>query len=184
MKCPKCNQEIGEDSIFCPQCGEKLHINSSDANTSNCIYEVSSDSSAKLKQQKNKKPYIIIGSVLAIIVVIILLVISINNADSDSNYNSTNNDYAYNNDEKDNNNADIEQKAATALYKELKSKYSSGRIDLNATRYSIGTTKETGSGWEVRGTYVLYDTYGQYYKEGTFEVIISIIGGSPLCYLH
>ena len=29
MKCPKCKEEIADNSIYCPNCGDKLNLNNS-----------------------------------------------------------------------------------------------------------------------------------------------------------
>ncbi len=72
--------------------------------------------------------------------------------------------------------SEIEDYAAYFLYKQLQSgtdrygRYYRNVYNIDATRYGIGSVKETKYGWEVNGTLSLYDDYGRFQKSGTFRV--------------
>lgn len=72
--------------------------------------------------------------------------------------------------------SEIENYAAYFLYKQLQSgtdrygRYYRNVYNIDATRYGIGSVKETKYGWEVNGTLSLYDDFGRFQKSGTFRV--------------
>lgn len=72
--------------------------------------------------------------------------------------------------------SEIENYAAFFLYKQLQSgtdrygRYYRNVYNIDATRYGIGSVKETKYGWEVNGTLSLYDDFGRFQKSGTFRV--------------
>lgn len=90
-------------------------------------------------------------------------------------------------------NADIERAAANALYNALMNGKDdwgyaySKKYNIDQTRYSVGSITETSTGWTVKGTFSVYDDYGQYKNSGTFTATIresSYSGLSGTCQIR
>ena len=54
MKCPKCNQEIEDDSVFCEYCGEKIKKQSKVELQEDCERVEQENNQQVLKTSKNK----------------------------------------------------------------------------------------------------------------------------------
>ena len=83
--------------------------------------------------------------------------------------------------------SELESLACSALYHELNSAKNKQGVPLknlyniSSTKYSIGSIKKTGSDrWTVKGTFFLFNDYGELRKSGTFTAYISS-GGNTTC---
>ena len=68
--------------------------------------------------------------------------------------------------------------ATSALYRQLKAHFLYiDEYDISQTRYSIASvTGSAKSGYEVSGTYSIYDKYGNFQKQENFSVNVSSDG--------
>ena len=89
---------------------------------------------------------------------------------SDDDYNKT-----YETDTSAITKSEAEGLATTALYRQLKATYLYvDDYDMSQTKYSIASiTGSSKSGYEVSGTYSLYDKYGNFQKRKNFSVYVS-----------
>lgn len=74
--------------------------------------------------------------------------------------------------------SEAEGLATTALYRQLKATYLYiDDYDMSQTKYSIASISgSSSSGYEVNGTYSLYDKYGNFQKRNNFSVNVSSDG--------
>ncbi len=155
----------------------------------NDVSPVPSTTPAKASGLTNKKALILAGIIAIIIallvgIIVIAVIIGVvssssgNSSSSSSSYDDSyydSYDSSYNS---DNTSEDtIETLAVTALYNELSDHFDyTDYYDIGSTRYSVATITDSGNYWVVRGTFTMYDYYGQmsstYYNE-TFVVTIN-----------
>ncbi len=127
------------------------------------------------KVKSNKK--ILYGAAALLLVIIIAIASSSNSGSSSySSSSSSSTSSAFTE-------SDIEDMAVLALYRELMSaKDNIGRplaqvYDIDSTRYSIGSINGNSSdGWVVKGTFSLYNDYGEYREKGRFTANITQYG--------
>ena len=64
--------------------------------------------------------------------------------------------------------------ALQELYSELLTKFSGNpSVNIDSTKYSIGSIENSGMYWNVKGQIYLYDSYGQPFSDyypGTFDI--------------
>lgn len=73
--------------------------------------------------------------------------------------------------------SEVESLATRALYNQL-SKNQASKYDIDQTTFSIASVKKDDANtWVVKGTFSLYNDYGQYKKSGTFTAYVHTNGG-------
>ena len=196
MKCKNCGFDIG-DFPFCPACGTKAQLESqvlpegeilpNEQIQSDIDNEMSAGNSEGIppKVQKGKKPIILIIAGACLMLALIIALASSGNSKqskSSSTYSSSSSgSSSYT--KVGFTDSELETLACSALYDTLMtSKTKQGvalskRYNIDSTRYSIGSIKgDSSSGWTVKGTFSLYNDYGEYKKSGTFSAKISSYG--------
>ena len=198
MKCPKCGFDIG-DYPFCPKCGTKVqqeiqeeqHLLDVMPNKQPDSEAVNDTTAVKTDQvrpdgQSKKVPvfWIIAGACLILLLIVVL-------ATNSGNKKTSTSSSAYSSSSSSSStytkvgftDSELETLACGALYDTLMSSKSKHGIafsksyNIDSTRYSIGSIKgDSYSGWTVKGTFSLYNDYGEYKKSGTFTARISSSG--------
>ena len=196
MKCKNCGFDIG-DFPFCPKCGSKAqeepgevlpvevlpHEQTSSEEVNDSTTEKNEDTPTVEKKNKKIIPWIIAGVCFLLFLFIVIAGNSGRSkpsASSSTNYSSSSSSsYA----KVGFTDSELEALACSALYDKLISSKSKQGVPLTnwynigATTYSIGSIKGNSTdGWTVKGTFNLYNDYGEYRKSGTFSVKISSFG--------
>lgn len=143
MKCPKCNTENSEESLFCNKCGEKLlHNNSEMLNQDN-------KSEGRSNLLKNKKIIIPSTIILALVIALVLVFSYLNNPMLQFEKNIKNNNYAdamslYNEEIKGK--SDDENETLLFLkdeITEIQNSFKNKKIDYDKAKLRLETIKNT-----------------------------------------
>lgn len=192
MICNNCSAELAEGALFCHKCGNKVieptpSTDKADADSlvvptqieSVTVAESTNNNVSELPQKgirkvinklkkTSKKKLIILICCSVLIIGTVILIVCLNLGSSSSSYSSS---YGSSYSTEDY----LESLVTSALYNELSQRFSyTDAFNLGATRYSIGSVTESDTQWIIRGTFSLYNYYGEitsYYNE-TFTVKI------------
>lgn len=187
MYCKHCGAAISEKSKYCQSCGKEIEEKEKSQILKSKI-SFALDYCKKLLLQfksllftlwqriKNDKKVAVISISVGVILIasIVTVIILCNQTESTTpdlssttTWNNSYDDYDTDDDEeKDYTEEELKAMAARALYSELSSKSQYSRLDLASTKFSVGTISKDGLHWVIKGTFTLYDNYGQIYEAG------------------
>lgn len=176
MNCARCGKELAIDDAFCPKCGKKVRAESENSAVKEFFRKFISA----------WRIWTFPLGVIAFAVIIAVILTAVFPSDSSDSYSGYSYGYNYGSSYSSGySDETLELLATSALYEKLKDEYGyKAYLDIDSTRYSIGTIEKSGSSWIVRGTYTLYNKYGEISEYGEKFRVEIYSSGLTFCYLE